>query len=109
MGALLNAVPYQFTGWVSRRFSRTPDEPATYMLLTALLAFPAAWLGMGLAGAFLGGPLAGLLAALIPPLTGCAALRVREALGVLGQPRPTIGLMRDRAILAHAIRELAGC
>lgn len=108
MGALLNAVPYQLTGWVSRRFSRTPDEPATYMLLTALLAFPAAWVGMGLAGAFLGGPLAGLLAALIPPLTGCAALRVREALGVLGQPRPTIGLMRDRAILADTIRELTG-
>lgn len=39
-GALFNFVPYRVTGWITRRFARTPEEPATYMLLTALLVFP---------------------------------------------------------------------
>ena len=108
IGAALNALPYLITGWVTRRFSRTPDEPATYMLMTALLAFPVTWTGMGLLGALLGGPLAGLLAATIPPVTGYAALRLREAVSVLGQPQPTAGLRSERASLALAIRDLIG-
>ena len=107
MGGALNALPFIVTGWVTRRFSRTPDEPATYMLLTALLAFPAAWIGMGLVGAFFGGPMVGLLAAMIPPVTGSSALRLREAVRVLGQPQPTTGLKRERASLAATIRGLA--
>ena len=106
-GSLLNAVPYQLTGWVTRRFARTPDEPATYMLLTALLVFPTTWLAMGLVGALAAGPTAGALFASLPAVTGYAALRLREALRVLGQPRPTNALVRERATLAEEIREIA--
>lgn len=108
VGALLNAVPYQLTGWVTRRFARTPDEPATYMLITALLAFPASWLALGLVAAFVAGPLAGALFASLAPITGFAALRLREAWRVLGQRRPTNGLVRERAALAAEIREVQG-
>lgn len=107
LGSLLNAVPYRLTGWVARRFARTPDEPATYMLLTALLVFPATWLAIGLVGALAAGPTAGALFASLPAVTGYAALRLREALRVLGQPRPTNGLVRERATLAEEIREIA--
>jgi 1-acyl-sn-glycerol-3-phosphate acyltransferase len=105
VGTLLNAVPYRLTGWVTRRFAHTPDEPATYMLLTALVVFPASWLVIGLVGALAAGPLAGVLAGSLAPATGYAALRVREALRVLGHPRPAAGLARERAALAEQIRD----
>ena len=108
VGSLLNAIPYQLTGWVTRRFARTPDEPATYMLMTALLAFPTSWLAIGLIAGFVAGPVAGALSASLAPITGFAALRLREAWRVLGQPRPTNGLMRERAALAAEIREVEG-
>ena len=105
-GSLLNAVPYQLTGWVTRRFARTPDEPATYMLLTALLVFPTTWLAMGLVGALAAGPAAGALFAILAPVTGYAALRLREALPGPGQRRATNGVVRERAALAEEIREI---
>lgn len=108
VGVVLHAVPYQLTGFVTRRFSRTPDEPATYMLLTALLAFPLTWLVIGLLGALTAGPLAGLLAMIVAPVAAASGLRLREALRVLGQPRPTQGVARERAALAEAIREVEG-
>jgi glycerol-3-phosphate O-acyltransferase/dihydroxyacetone phosphate acyltransferase len=108
LGSLLNVAPYRLTGWVTRRFARTPDEPATYMLLTALLVFPASWLLMGLLGALASGPATGLLAATLAPATGSAALRLREALRILGQPRPAARLAREREALARQIEELAG-
>ncbi len=108
VGALLNFIPYQITGWVTRRFARTPDEPATYMLMTALLAFPSAWLALGVTGWALAGPLAGALAVLIAPVAGASALRLRDALRVLRRSRPTLGLVRQREALAAMIREVAG-
>ena len=107
-GVVLHAVPYQLTGWVTRRFSRTPDEPATYMLLTALLAFPLTWLVIGLGGALAVGPIAGRLGMIVAPVAAASGLRLREALRVLGQPRPTKGVARERAALAEAIREVEG-
>ena len=106
VGALSNFIPYKVTGWVTRRFARTPDEPATYMLMTALLAFPSAWLAISVAGWALGGPLAGALAILLAPVTGVAALRLREALQVLRRSQPTLGLLRQREALATMIREV---
>ena len=106
VGSLLNAIPYQLTGWVTRRFARTPDEPATYMLITALLAFPASWLAIGLVATFVAGPMAGALFASLAPITGASALRLREAGRVLGQRRPTNGLVRERAALAEQIKEV---
>lgn len=107
MGAVLNFIPYQITGWVTRRFARTPDEPATYMLMMALLAFPTAWIALGAAGWAVSGPLAGALALCLAPVTGVAALYLREALQVLRRSRPTLGLVRQREALAEMIREVA--
>lgn len=107
-GVLLNAIPYQITGWVTQKFARTPDEPATYMLMTALLAFPSTWLLLGVAGWALGGPLVGALASLLAPLTGVAALRLLEAMRLLRRSQPTNGLVRQREALAEMIREVAG-
>lgn len=107
IGAVLNFIPYQITGWVTRRFARTPDEPATYMLMMALLAFPSAWLVLGAAGWALAGPPGGAFVLLLAPVTGAAALYLREALQVLRRSRPTLGLIRQREALAEMIREVA--
>ncbi len=72
-----------------------------------LLAFPSAWLAAGVAGWALSGPLVGALATLLSPLSGVAALRLREALQVLRRSRPTMGLIRQREALAAMIREVA--
>ena len=42
-GAVLNWIPYRLPGWAARRLARLPDEPATYKVVAALLAFPVWW------------------------------------------------------------------
>jgi 1-acyl-sn-glycerol-3-phosphate acyltransferase len=81
-GIALNAVPYRVVDRIARRAARTPDQPATYKVLGALVVFPLAWAAQAAAAAtFLGAvALAALPAA---PLTGYVALvwteRLREA------------------------------
>jgi 1-acyl-sn-glycerol-3-phosphate acyltransferase len=75
IGILLNWLPYQLPGWVSRALTRTADEPATYKILTALLAFPAAWVAEATAAAAAAGPWAAVTTAVLAPATGYAALR----------------------------------
>jgi 1-acyl-sn-glycerol-3-phosphate acyltransferase len=77
-GAVLNVVPFRLSGALSRRFTRTPDEPATFKLLAALLLFPLFWAAeVGLAAAA-SGPPAAITAAIAAPATGYLALLVRE-------------------------------
>ena len=78
VGCLLNWLPYSVPGWVASRLSKSPDDPATYKILTALLAFPLAWaLESGLAF-WCGGPALGLAMAITAPASGYVALRLRE-------------------------------
>ena len=70
IGILLNWLPYQLPGWVARALTRTPDEPATYKILTALLAFPAVWIAEAVAAAMAAGPWAGVAMAVVAPVTG---------------------------------------
>ena len=107
IGTLLNFLPYQLTGWVTRRLSRTPDEPATYMLLTGLLSFPAAWIVQGLVAALLGGSAAGLLTFALAPATGYSALRLREARLRLERRPPEEPLVEEREALTREIARLA--
>jgi hypothetical protein len=79
-GLILNWLPYRLPGWVARAFSRTPDEPATYKILTALLAFPAFWIAEAVAVGVALGPWAGMAMALAAPATGYAALLVHDRL-----------------------------
>jgi 1-acyl-sn-glycerol-3-phosphate acyltransferase len=74
-GLMLNVVPYQAVDAVARTLTHTPDEPATYKVLGAMVLFPLAWAAQAAAAASLAGP--GAAAALLAaaPLTGYVALR----------------------------------
>jgi glycerol-3-phosphate O-acyltransferase/dihydroxyacetone phosphate acyltransferase len=81
LGTVLNWMPYRLVGWVASRFTRTPDEPATYKVLTALVLFPATWLLEAALAALLGGWAWALATAILAPLTGWVALAFHEARG----------------------------
>jgi glycerol-3-phosphate O-acyltransferase / dihydroxyacetone phosphate acyltransferase len=112
-GALLNWVPYTFSGRISDRFTRTPDQPASYKVVGAILFFPLWWaLEIGLAWA-LAGPLAALVVAVASPLSGLLALRLHDRRRL--RPRTRGGdsaehaALRDRrADLRRRIRDVVG-
>lgn len=79
VGYTLNWLPYSLPGWVSGWLSRSPDDPATYKLITGVLAFPLAWTAEGVLATRWAGPAWGLLVCLVAPVTGYVALRLREA------------------------------
>lgn len=74
LGVVLNWLPFKAPGWLAGRLSRTPDEPATYKLLAALLIFPLFWALEIAAAGVLGGPWWALATAAAAPATGYAAL-----------------------------------
>jgi 1-acyl-sn-glycerol-3-phosphate acyltransferase len=78
LGVLLNWLPYRLPGWVARAFTRSPDEPATYKILTALVAFPAFWIAEALAAGAVAGAWAAAAVAVVAPATGYAALLVQD-------------------------------
>ena len=80
VGILLNWLPYQMPRWVARALTKTPDEPATYKILTALLAFPAFWIAEAVAAGFAAGAWAGVAMAVLAPATGYAALLLLDRL-----------------------------
>jgi hypothetical protein len=80
VGLILNWLPYQLPGWVSQALTRTPDEPATYKILTALLAFPLFWMAEAAAAGLAGGPVAAAAMAVIAPTTGYVALKFHDRL-----------------------------
>jgi 1-acyl-sn-glycerol-3-phosphate acyltransferase len=79
-GMVLNWLPYRLPGWVAGALTRTPDEPATYKILTALLAFPAFWIAEAVAVGLALGAWAGVAMAIFAPGTGYAALLVHDRL-----------------------------
>jgi hypothetical protein len=81
VGTVLNWVPYRLVGWVAKRYTRTLDEPATYKVLTALIAFPLAWALEVAAAAALGGWGWAVLVFVLAPVTGWIALAFHEARG----------------------------
>jgi 1-acyl-sn-glycerol-3-phosphate acyltransferase len=80
LGVLLNWLPYQLPRWVARALTRTPDEPATYKILTALLAFPAFWIAEAVAAGVAVGVWAGVAMAVLAPATGYVALLFQDRL-----------------------------
>ena len=80
LGILLNWLPYRLPGWVARAFTKNPDEPATYKILTALLAFPAVWIAEAVAAGAAAGAWAGVAMAVLAPATGYAALLFHDRL-----------------------------
>ena len=112
-GLLLNWLPFRFNGFVSTRFTSSPDQPASFKVLGALLFFPIFWaLEAGLAWR-LGGPVAALAVLVAAPVTGALLLRIHDRRRL--RPRPVGGgfaeraALRDtRAALRRQIREVAG-
>lgn len=74
-GVLLNLVPYRVIDWIARQATRTPDQPATYKVLGALIFFPLAWAAQAALVWVFGGPAMAALTAVGAPLAGYAALR----------------------------------
>lgn len=112
-GLLLNWVPYRLPGWAAERLTHHPDEPATYKVVAALLAFPI-WWGLLMAVAWvLSGPTAALLVLVVASVTGQVALRVRDRRRRRprpeGAPSAERAALRDaRAALRRQIREVVG-
>jgi len=98
-GALLNWLPYRLPGWIADRLTRTPDEPATYMVLASLLLFPAWWAMEAAIAARLGGPVAAVALLVLAPLSGYIALCVHDRRRF--RPRPATDLA-ERAALSAA-------
>lgn len=90
-GTLLNWAPYRLAGWVSDRFTSTPDEPATYALLTSLFAFPLFWTLEIAAATFWRGPWWALAVAALAPVSGWSALRFFEERGRWEDGRMPLG------------------
>jgi glycerol-3-phosphate O-acyltransferase / dihydroxyacetone phosphate acyltransferase len=78
VGAVLNWIPFRFAGWVARSYGRLPDEPATYKMMAALVAFPVSWIFEALLAAALWRPAAGLALMVVAPASGYAALLFLE-------------------------------
>lgn len=74
-GVLLNLVPYRVIDWIARQATRTPDQPATYKVLGALIFFPLAWAAQATLAWVWAGPATAALTAVGAPLAGYAALR----------------------------------
>ena len=112
-GLLFNWVPFRLNGFVSTRFTSSPDQPASYKVLGAVLFFPLCW-GLEAALAWrLGGPWAAAAVAVAAPLTGAILLRVHDLRRF--RPRPAgsgfaerAALRNTRAALRRQIREVAG-
>ena len=78
IGLLLNYLPYRLPGWVAGLVRDQGDQPATYKVLTGLVAFPVFWgLECALAWSAWGGAGAAAMA-VVAPVTGWIALRFYE-------------------------------
>lgn len=109
VGTLLNWLPYRLPGWVAFRLTKTPDEPATYKLLTALLAFPVMWAAEVVVAALLGGPWWALGMAVAAPVTGYAALWFHEQRGRFfpHKDRPAVAFPVHETVLQDIRRQRA--
>jgi glycerol-3-phosphate O-acyltransferase / dihydroxyacetone phosphate acyltransferase len=82
-GALVNALPYRACGMLGARVARSPDQPATHMLIGGMVLFPLTWAAASALAAWWAGGAAALAVALLGPLGGYAAMRFRDRLLLL--------------------------
>jgi glycerol-3-phosphate O-acyltransferase/dihydroxyacetone phosphate acyltransferase len=103
-GAILHYPAYRLAGFLARQFAKgAEDQLATIKALASMLLFPATWaLGAAAAG-LIAGSRAALVAVILAPLTGYAALRARESLDLLiGRARAVLSALSG----AYAARRL---
>jgi len=112
-GVLLNWLPYRLPSWIADRFTLTPDEPASYKVMGALLFFPVWWALEAAVARALGGPWAALAVAVAAPLAGLVSLRIhdrqrRRPLAVGSRFAERAALRDSRAALRRQIRDVVG-
>lgn len=120
VGAAVHYPAYRAAGMLAVRFSREEEDVvSTIKIGSALLLFPATWILVIAAVDAALGPRAALAAAMLVPLSGYAALRVRESLdSLIGRLRAlahlvfesgaTKRLLARRRAIQEEIRKLAG-
>jgi hypothetical protein len=111
-GILLNWLPYWLPGWIADRRTQTPDEPASYKVMGALLFFPAWWALEAAVARALAGPWAALAVAVAAPLAGLVSLGIddrqrRRPLAVGTTFAERAALRDSRAALRRQIRDVA--
>jgi len=111
-GVLLNWLPYRLPSWISDRVTHTPDEPASYKVMGALLFFPVWWALEAAVARALAGPWAALAVAVAAPLAGLVSLRIhdrqkRRPLSVGTSFAERAALRDARAALRRQIRDVA--
>ena len=79
VGTLLNYIPYHLPGRLSRWLTRDPGEPATYKLVSGMVLFPLFWALEAALALRWGGLSWAALTLVLAPLSGYAALLVKEA------------------------------
>ena len=120
LGTTLHLVTYTLTDLIARRVSgHDTDMVATIKLLAAMLLYPLTWIVVGVAAGLAWGWGWGLLAGVLAPITGAAALVFRERFATVGAAarglllfvtrRGTLArLHADRLAFRAAIVELSG-
>jgi 1-acyl-sn-glycerol-3-phosphate acyltransferase len=112
-GVVLNWLPYRLPSWIANRLTLTPDEPASYKVMGALLFFPVWWALEAAVARALAGPWAALAVAVAAPLAGLVSLRIhdrqkRRPLAVGARFAERAALRDSRAALRRQIRDVAG-
>jgi 1-acyl-sn-glycerol-3-phosphate acyltransferase len=105
VGTVINWLPYRIPGWITGVLPLSRDLRATYKLMIALFLFPAVWLLLGRAIWVRFGWQAGLGATIVAPLSGHAALLLRERWSRLVRESRAYLLLRLQLPLASTLRQ----
>ena len=108
IGTLLNYLPYRLPGFVAWLVRRHGDLPATYKMLTGMVALPVAWGLEAWAAASAWGAGAGVATALLAPVTGWFALLFHERHGSMWREVLAYLTLRLNPSRADALRALRG-
>jgi len=94
LGALLHYPAYRLAGFLADRFARgEEDQMATLKAGSSALLFPATWAAFAAAAWILLGRRAAVVASVLGPVSGYAALRARESLDLLiGRARALLSM-----------------
>ena len=106
LGTVLNYVPYRLPGFVGWLVRKHRDLPATYKILTGMVALPVAWGLEAWAAASAWGTTAGWWMLLIAPVSGWFALLFHERHGSLWREVGAYLTLRFRPEKAEALRTL---
>lgn len=96
-GVVLNWLPYKLPGWIAARVTHTPDEPASYKVMGALLFFPIWWALEAAVAWALGGPWSALAVVVAAPAAGLVVLRIHDRQHL--RPLPVGASFAERAAL----------